>query len=352
MYSMLTKKIWSFIDAPFVWFIKLLKEIFMQIYCWCKLKRNFIINLVLKIPFVLVSVETFKDILIYALRMGPIPKHVSFIMDGNRRYARKQNMSIKMGHEAGGFTLLTLLYICKKIGVNCVSCYAFSIENFKRPKEEVDTLMELFSIKLNDFAERANNYKDPLYGSRLRIIGDKTLLSNKLKTKIQTVESLTSTGKNFTVYICLPYTSRNDIHHSICKNVLNLLQSKANKENKITKDTISKEMYFEGFSNKCDLVIRTSGHKRLSDFMLWQCHENSTIEFSDSLWPDFAFLEMYIMILKWGFFQNIQNYKDSSLSIIRNLNEKCFLFHQKDPNFSYFDLPNPPQAISITEKKS
>lgn len=348
---MLTKKLWTYFDAPVVWFITLVMEIFMQIYFWSKLKRKLLISVVLKIPFVSTITNASQNLLIYALKMGPVPKHVSFIMDGNRRYARNQNMPLKEGHEAGGVTLLTLLYICKKVGVKCVSCYAFSIENFKRPKEEVETLMELFSIKLNDFANRANDYKDPLYGSKLRIVGDKTLLSREIKEKIQIVESLTSTGENFTVYICLPYTSRNDIHHSICKNVLISLQHKIIKEKEITKDSLSNEMYFERFSNKCDLVIRTSGHKRLSDYMLWQCHENSTIEFSDSLWPDFAFFEMYIMILKWAFFQNIQNYKDSAFTIKRKLGEKHFLFEKEEKSFNYFDLPNPPQAVSVIEKK-
>lgn len=128
------------------------KSIFQRVFAWVmslSLFSWFYVNL--------------QNILIKALRVGPVPEHVSFIMDGNRRYAKSRRLPVKKGHEAGGLTLLTLLYICKRLGVKCVSAYAFSIENFNRPKEEVDTLMNLFTVKLDEFAKRAKDYKDPLY---------------------------------------------------------------------------------------------------------------------------------------------------------------------------------------------
>lgn len=345
-------RVWNYFEAPFVWFINLFIEVIIQLHLWLKIKKGLLVNLVFKVPLVPSIIENVKEVLICALSMGPIPRHVSFIMDGNRRYARSQKLPIKKGHEAGGITLLTLVYICKRIGVRCVSCYAFSIENFKRPKEEVDTLMELFSIKLDEFATRANDYKDPLYGSKLKIVGDRTLLSKEIREKIRVVETLTSKGKLFTLYVCLPYTSRNDIHHSMCKNIVNSLQNKNNeKKIDITCRSLSEQMYFDGFSNKCDVVIRTSGHKRLSDYMLWQGHENTTIEFTDSLWPDFAFLEMYIMLLKWSFFQNFQNYKDLKYMSKDGLRSGCTSLFNKQANVNYFDLPQPPQSVAVAEKK-
>lgn len=348
---MVSKKVLIFLEAPFVWFINLWLEILEQIFYWIKMKRDLTINLAFKIPLVSKVNDKLKDILIYSLRNGPVPKHVSFIMDGNRRYAKSQKVPIKKGHEAGGVTFLTLVYICKQLGVKCVSCYAFSIENFKRPKEEVDTLMELFAFKLDEFASRANDYKDPLYGSKLKIIGDRTLLPPSIIEKIKVVESITEEGTLFTLYVCLPYTSRNDIHRSICKNILNSLRSQTLNKNIIDIKTLSSEMYMEEFSDKCDLVIRTSGHKRLSDYMLWQGHENSTIEFSNSLWPEFAFFEMFIMLLKWSFFQNIQTYKESSFSIQKFLFSKCRISAKTNKSFNYEDLPPPPQIVSVTEKK-
>lgn len=107
---------------------------------------------------------------------GPVLTYVSFIITKNRRYAQNRNMQIKIGYKTYGITLLISLYICEKIGVNCVSCFVLSIENVGRTKVEVKTLVELFPIKLNVFTDRADNYKDPLYESKLRIIGDKKSL--------------------------------------------------------------------------------------------------------------------------------------------------------------------------------
>lgn len=348
---MIPNILWRYLEAPFVWVIQLIIEIISEIHFWIRLKEYLFIRLVFENPLVVKTTQYIKDILIYTLSVGQVPRHVSFIMDGNRRYARSQRVSLQKGHEAGGKTLLTLVYICKKIGVRCVSCYAFSIENFKRPKEEVDTLMELFALKLDEFATRANDYQDPLYGSKLKIVGDATLLPKEIREKIKLVESLTSKGRLFTLFVCLPYTSRNDIHHSICKNILKSLQSKGGGEYVPSAKTLSNEMYLEEFSNKCDVVIRTSGHKRLSDYMLWQSHQNATIEFSDSLWPDFAFFEMYMMLLKWSFFQHLQTYRHSAFFLTRQIRSRCRLLVNKEVSVNYFDLPDPPISVSVTEKK-
>ncbi|CAL9735406.1 dehydrodolichyl diphosphate synthase complex subunit Srt1p [Monosporozyma servazzii] len=348
---MIPNILWRYLEAPFVWVIQLIIEIISEIHFWIRLKEYLFIRLVFENSVVVKTTQYIKDILIYTLGVGPVPRHVSFIMDGNRRYARSQKVSLQKGHEAGGKTLLTLVYICKKIGVRCVSCYAFSIENFKRPKEEVDTLMELFAVKLDEFAARANDYRDPLYGSKLKIVGDATLLSKEIREKIKLVESFTGKGNLFTLYVCLPYTSRNDIHHSMCKSILKSLQSKDDDEFVLSAKTLSNEMYLENFSDKCDVVIRTSGHKRLSDYMLWQSHQNATIEFSDSLWPDFAFFEMYMMLLKWSFFQHLQDYKHSAFFLTRQIRSRCRLIVNKEVNVNYFDLPDPPISVSVTEKK-
>lgn len=287
----------------------------------------------------------FQNLLISILSVGPVPEHVSFIMDGNRRYAKSNNLPLKRGHEAGGFTLLTLVYICKKIGVRCVSAYAFSIENFSRPKEEVSTLMELFSNKLEEFATRANDFKDPLYGSRLKIIGDRRLLTKQLRKKVEEVERFTTDGTDFTFYVCFPYTSRNDIQHAMYLNSKSYLKNKI-KLKDINMSNFSRNMYLENFSDKCDILIRTSGHKRLSDYMLWQSHQNTTIEFVNTLWPDFSFIQMYLIFFRWSFFTTIQQYNSSGSSALPNL----------VPNFQFFNnkkyepletFPESPIAVSI-----
>ncbi|EJS42389.1 srt1p [Saccharomyces arboricola H-6] len=290
---------------------------------------------------------TVQNLLIKSLSVGPIPEHVSFIMDGNRRYAKSRRLPVKKGHEAGGLTLLTLLYICKRLGVKCVSAYAFSIENFSRPKEEVDTLMNLFTVKLDEFAKRANDQKDPLHGSRIRIVGDQSLLSPEMRERITRVEEITKEGQDFLLYICFPYTSRNDMFHTIQDSVQDRLETKLQSRIDIKKFT--NKMYMDLYSNKCELLIRTSGHRRLSDYMLWQVHENATIEFSDTLWPNFSFFAMYLMILRWSFFCTIQRYNERNHSFFERMYEgvPSILKRKKKP-MSLYQFPNPPLSVSIS----
>lgn len=291
--------------------------------------------------------EHLQTILIGVIRVGPVPRHVSFIMDGNRRYAKKCEMPIKKGHEAGGVTLLNLCYTCKRIGIKCVSAYAFSIENFNRPKEEVDTLTNMVSVKLDEFCARANEFKDPLYGSRIRVVGDHSLVSESMREKIKKVESLTDNGDDFILYICFPYTSRNDIYHTVCGSVERSLTGNANS---LTVADFTKNMYLDEFSNNCDLLIRTSGHMRLSDYMLWQAHENSDIQFSPTLWPDFGFIKFYLALLRWSFFTNIQRYNEMGFSLRRKLYQSLPFVHDQ-AIVTVDSLPSPPMAISITGER-
>lgn len=290
--------------------------------------------------------QKIQNLLINVVAAGPVPQHVSFIMDGNRRYAKKMGMPLKKGHEAGGITLLSLCYVLKKMGVRCVSAYAFSIENFNRPAEEVNALTNMFAVKLDEFARRAKDYKDPLYQSKLKIIGDHSLVSEEMREKIRRVEEITSDGEEFTLYICFPYTARNDIYHSVQESVeLCTEQGLDSRQLKISDFTSN--MYLNNYSNKCDLLIRTSGHLRLSDFMLWQVHENSTIRFSPTLWPDFNFLELYLIMLHWSFFTTIQKFSKGS----RAVKPSRFWNRKKSSKYSLESLPTAPMAISITGER-
>ncbi|QLG72605.1 hypothetical protein HG535_0D03130 [Zygotorulaspora mrakii] len=294
--------------------------------------------------------QKLQNICIAVLSTGPVPEHVSFIMDGNRRYAKKSGLVVKKGHEAGGLTLLSLCYACKKIGVSCVSAYAFSIENFNRSPQEVDILMTLFGSKLDEFAKRAVNFQDPLYGSRLRIVGDISLVSKDLKTKIENAEEVTKDGKDFTLYICFPYTSRNDIFHAMC-DLIAKCQNQTLESKNLTIPLLTEDMYLDNFSNKCDLLIRTSGHMRLSDYMLWQVHENADIVFTSTLWPDFDFTKLYVMILKWSFFTTLQRYSERGVTLKdRILFNTPFINRSRPigPSSVYDSLPKPPIAMSIT----
>ncbi|CCD26406.1 ditrans,polycis-polyprenyl diphosphate synthase NDAI_0H02320 [Naumovozyma dairenensis CBS 421] len=333
------------IEAQIKWGIMLFQEIIHQVGTLIRLSFHQMFDWIFGLTLINTAYKKIQSFLINILSMAPVPEHVSFIMDGNRRYAKSRNLPLKKGHEAGGITLLTLVYICKKIGVKCVSAYAFSIENFNRSKEEVDTLMNLFAIKLDEFARRANDYKDPLYGSKLKIVGDKDMLSEELREKIKKVEEITKNGDDFTFFVCFPYTSRNEIFHTM----KNSVESYVKDANPITLSSFSRNMFFDKYSNRCDLLIRTSGHNRFSDYMLWQSHENATIEFHDKLWPNFGFFLMYLIILRWSFFSTIQRFNQNGGPLGKGLLRRFHVFHLRKDSFINVDsFPEPPISVSIT----
>ncbi|CCE64136.1 hypothetical protein TPHA_0G02950 [Tetrapisispora phaffii CBS 4417] len=299
IYEILHKLLLEYLFLPFNHLLNTVTELYVHY-------RNTIVSWLLQYRLIGWILTRFRSLFISVIKVGYVPQHISFIMDGNRRYAKSFDLPVKKGHEAGGLNLLSLVYSCKQMGVKCVSAYAFSIENFNRSPEEVNTLTTLFAEKLDDFAARAVDYTDPLYGTRLKIVGDFSYLSSDMVERIRRVEALTQNGDDFILYICYPYTSRNDIYHSIFNTVdkkINNINTKQSTDNStIHIKDFSNSMYFDSFSDKCDLLVRTSGHNRLSDYMLWQTHESSTIEFTDSLWPDFSFFSLYWMIIRWSFF--------------------------------------------------
>lgn len=294
-------------------------------------------------------VSFIQDLLLNILKLGPMPTHLSFIMDGNRRYAKNLNIPVKKGHEAGAKTLIKLLHACKVLDIQMISTYAFSIENFNRSTDEVSTLTMLLGEKLDEFGRRAQDHEDKLFGIRIRVVGDRSYNSTELNKKIDNVEKLTRDGDKFFLYICFPYTSRNDIVHSIKSNIESHLNNGI-EDKDIDINSLTNSMYFDKFSNKCDLLIRTSGHTRLSDYMLWQTHENGNIEFINCLWPDFNFFNFYFIMLKWSFsasFQNIKNMRQESMhnDILEFL--KGYLIPNYHKPISIDNLPPPPRSISI-----
>lgn len=351
----------TYIDAPIFWVFKLIREICHQIKHAIQLRIWKLFEFFCEIECVSSCLDAMQRWSIYTLSVGPVPNHVSFIMDGNRRYARLRNLPINEGHIAGGKALLNLLYICKRIGVKCISCYAFSIENFNRSQEEVDTIMELVTITLEEFAEKAKDHRDPLYRGTLKIIGDRTFLKEEMRAKIKQVEDMTNNGDEFTLYICFPYTSRNDIVHSIQTTILQKIKSNKINPNDddnntiqsfdITEMDLNKSMYLnKNFGDKCDMLIRTSGYLRLSDFMLWQSHQNTTIEFHDSLWPDFSFLKIFLILLKWSFYRNIQKHRQLNFSLRKYLLSCIFSCSFTPKHVDYYSLPNPPLTVSTSER--
>eukprot|EP01080_Neovahlkampfia_damariscottae_P010133 gene10133-2552_t len=199
-------------------------------------------------------------IVIYILKFGPIPKHVAFIMDGNRRWAKNNNLTTEKGHENGYEKLKDTLDWCQKFDIEEVTVFAFSIENFKRSESEVNTLMNLAQTK---FEEMMSQDIIDKYDLKIKILGEKSLLPKGLQDTIDKVESYSSDRKSLLLNICFSYTSNQEITSAL------------KKCNKFTIEELNSNLYT---SHEPDILIRTSGERRLSDFLTWQCG-NSLIYF-------------------------------------------------------------------------
>jgi len=323
------------------------------------------------------AIKQLRGLLIGALKQGPIPQHVAFEMDGNRRYARSHRMETVEGHHRGFEALARIMEICYQAGVKTVTVYAFSIENFNRPKYEVEGLMQLAKVKL----EQLTTYGDVLdrYGAAVRVIGQRELIRDDVLEVVDKAVARTRNNQKAFLNICFPYTSRAEITTAIKSTVAeylappppkntpfsqtrirqNILSRQLNghdplptiRDNSpekqpqvepgvdaegqgdvdegasssttlppdspplrfrggsdpssqlpnpetITVDTLDKHMYTAD-DPPLDLFVRTSGVERLSDFMLWQCHQDTQIFFLNCLWPDFDLHHFVWVLLEW-----------------------------------------------------
>ncbi|KAL6247300.1 cis-prenyltransferase [Rhinocladiella similis] len=372
------------------------------------------------------ALNQLRELLIGALRQGPVPKHVAFVMDGNRRYAKSHRIETVEGHNLGFEALARILEVCYKSGVTHVTVYAFSIENFKRTKYEVDALMDMAKIKLKQLVQHGELLDR--YGARIRVLGQRELIKPDVLEAVDRAVELTSQNGGCVLNICFPYTSREEItsairdtveeysrplpaehgvprspfredriastirtqqqrqyHHHHQKD--SSLQSRSSSylqppdmsglqspssnssttslssyshsdpdhehehdtssvststtlhqddnpttksspppeftslspetkpqsppsgENHsqtpaypspelITAETLNSHMYTAN-DPPIDLLVRTSGVGRLSDFMLWQCTQDTQIVFLDVLWPDFDLWSFLPVLWEW-----------------------------------------------------
>ncbi|PVH99012.1 undecaprenyl diphosphate synthase family protein-like protein [Periconia macrospinosa] len=321
-------------------------------------------------PPVAWTVRQLRELLIGALRQGPIPQHVAFVMDGNRRFAREQHIETVEGHNMGFEALARILEVCYKAGVKVVTIYAFSIENFKRSKHEVDALMAMAKLKLLQLSEHGALLDR--YGAAIRILGQRNLVKPDVIEAIDKAVAMTAHNKRTILNVCFPYTSRDEITTAVKSTVeqystpIDTVQTPSKRtfsESHITQH-IRKQMVGEdkdgppaqdhsrsaspaaksiGDSNSSatstainssekgdvpspgpsyldaetisietlnnnmltagapplDLLVRTSGVERLSDFMLWQSHENTSIVFLKALWPEFDLWNFLPVLVEW-----------------------------------------------------
>ena len=201
--------------------------------------------------------------------------HLAVIMDGNRRWAKNKGLPTKMGHRAGAKALEKCMENCGELGIKILTVYAFSTENWKRDKEEVDTLMSLLKEYLDKMRVTLKG-KDV----KVKVLGDISAFSLELQQSINNLEEFTKDNKSLLVNICLNYGGRDEIVNAVKKIVDSGISA-----NDVTEKLISDNLYTKGIPDP-DLMIRTSGELRISNYLLWQLAYTEFL-FIDKNWPDF-----------------------------------------------------------------
>jgi undecaprenyl diphosphate synthase len=208
-----------------------------------------------------------------------LPQHVAVIMDGNGRWAQKRHMPRIMGHQQGVKSVRSIVTQCRKKNIQSLTLFAFSSENWQRPRKEVNFLMELFFKVLEEEVKELDKNN-----IRLKVIGDRTPFSPKLKTQINAAEEKTATKSKLTLYIAANYGGRADIVSGVKK-----IAEKINKGEINTQD-INESLFNDQLAlsetTAPDLLIRTGGDIRISNFLLWQ-FAYTELYFTPTLWPDF-----------------------------------------------------------------
>ncbi len=209
-----------------------------------------------------------------------MPKHIAIIMDGNRRWARERGLEPKQGHKEGAKTLEKIVRYANKIGLKYITVYAFSTENWKRSEDEVGALMILLQRYLDNYSKRADTEN-----IKVKVLGDITRLSEGMQKSIKKCMERTKNNTGVTFNIALNYGGRNEILSAV-KNIAYEVKNGNINVEEITEDTISNNLYTAGEPDP-DLLIRTSGELRLSNFLLWQLAYTEFL-FIDKHWPDFS----------------------------------------------------------------
>lgn len=236
----------------------------------------------------------FQKFCVNVLKCGPIPNHVAIIMDGNRRFAKKNKVQKSEGHKKGFDKFTETLFWCRELGIKEVTVYAFSIENFKRSKEEVESLMELAREKFNRLLE--DNEKLKRDGVCVRIIGDLSLVPDDIRSLFAKAELMTKDNDKAFLNVAFAYTSRNEITNAV-RTVVQGLHDEKLEPDDVNCDLLSQCMYTNR-SPDPDMLVRTSGEIRFSDFLLWQVW-NTNVIFTEVLWPEFSIWHLLASVFQY-----------------------------------------------------
>ena len=208
-----------------------------------------------------------------------VPRHIAIILDGNGRWAKKRGLPRTAGHAVGAETFRKIATYCKDIGVQYLTVYAFSTENWRRPQEEVSTIMKLLGNYLQEAIDTME--KEHI---RLNIFGDTAALSPELRAMVEKTEEISRHYEGIQANICLNYGGRDEILHAARRYAEDYAAGKADAE--LTEEGFAAYLYSAGVPDP-DLLIRPGGEQRISNFLLWQC-AYAEFYFTDVLWPDFT----------------------------------------------------------------
>jgi len=239
----------------------------------------------MKVPSLLYKV--YEQVLWRQIKDGRKPQHIGVIVDGNRRFAKTRGLAANLGHTRGSETLEQFLRWCWGLGINIVTLYGFSTENYSRSPDEVDYLMDLILSKLREFQVDPTIKEERV---RIRVIGRRESLSDEMIEEIEKIEALTRDHDQFMLNIAISYGGRAEIVDAVKKIADEVQQHKLCVAD-IDEQLFANYLYTEGIPDP-DLIIRTSGEERLSGFLLWQS-AYSELYFTEVFWPAFRKIDFW-----------------------------------------------------------
>ena len=218
-----------------------------------------------------------------------IPRHIAIILDGNGRWAKKRSLPRTAGHAVGAERFKDIANYCKELGVECLTVYAFSTENWKRPEQEVTAIMNLMDKYFNEAIRDMVKDKNRVY-----VFGDRSKLSDKLNELVDQTNELADSIEGFRANLCINYGGRDEIMRAAMQYAKDYAEGKIGE---LTEDMFSNYMYSAGLPDP-ELIIRPGGEQRISNFLLWQC-AYSEFYYTDVLWPDFTRNELDKAIIEY-----------------------------------------------------
>ncbi|MGP8337179.1 MAG: polyprenyl diphosphate synthase [Methanosarcinaceae archaeon] len=233
----------------------------------------------------------YERLLTQEVASGIVPRHAAVIMDGNRRYASRMKKAIRFGHTRGADTTEKVIDWSWEAGIEQLTIYAFSTENFNRPENEIDPLFDLIGLKFDEMCEDERTHTRRM---RVRVIGDTSKVSPSLQASIEKIERITRNYDGFYLNVAIAYGGRQDIVQAV-QEIAKKVHNGELELNEITESTISEHLYPAGGCAvpNVDLIIRTGGNTRVSNFLSWQANGNECAAyFCAPFWPEFRKIDL------------------------------------------------------------